>query len=141
MPRMGTRLKSQIGALLRRHGCKCPVTDKFSKAGRQWLEAVELPTHRGSLRRDCNHWLRYAFIEAAQSCVHTPGPYRDYHHAKATRRDKKVATVATGAAARDEGEDCNRQDTSREDGAPKKTHRPFLLRRHGAGRWRFGLCP
>ena len=180
--RARTRLKSQISALLRRHGCKCPVTDKFSKAGRQWLEDVELPrmtamlldiylavmdvlgayisecdrelaeasrrderiqrlqqipgiaevfgpmiiaeigdisrflskrqfvaycglaptvhqsgdkTHRGSLRRDCNHWLRYAFIEAAHSCVHTPGPYRDYYQAKADKRDKKVAIVAT----------------------------------------------
>lgn len=180
--RARTRLKSQISALLRRHGCRCPLKDKFSQAGRQWLAAVELPrmaallldmylavtdvlgayisecdgelgeacdrderiqrlqripgiaqvfgpmiiaeigdisrflsqrqfvaycglaptvhqsgdkTHRGALRRDCNHWLRFAFIEAAQSCARTPGPYRDYYQAKVGQRDKKVATVAT----------------------------------------------
>ncbi len=27
--------------------------------------------------------------------MHSPGPYRDYYQAKADKRDKKVATVAT----------------------------------------------
>jgi len=52
-------------------------------------------TYRGSLRPDCNHWLRYAFIEAAHSCKKCPGQYRDYYLAKVEERDKKVATVAT----------------------------------------------
>jgi len=52
-------------------------------------------TYRGSLRPDCNHWLRYAFIEAAHSCARSSGRYREYHDRKLERRDKKVATVAT----------------------------------------------
>ena len=52
-------------------------------------------TYRGSLRPDCNHWLRYAFVEAAHSCKKVPGPYRDYYLDKAEKRDKKIATVAT----------------------------------------------
>ncbi len=177
-----TRLKNQISAMLRRYGCKCPVKDKFGKAGREWLEGVELPgpaammlemklanidlfsaqiaecdvqlreasrhderiqrlqqipgiaeifgpmiiaeigeisrflakekfvaycglapsvrksadtTHHGSLRPDCNHWLRYALIEAAHSCRKSPGQYRDYYLGKVEERDSKVATVAT----------------------------------------------
>ena len=177
-----TRHKNIVGAMLRRFGCKCPVKDKFGKAGREWLAGVELPgpaamildmklnnidlfsaqitecdvqlreascrderiqrlqqipgiaevfgpmiiaevgeitrfltkkefvaycglaptvrqstnnTYRGSLRPDCNHWLRYAFVEAAHSCKKVPGPYRDYYLDKAEKRDKKIATVAT----------------------------------------------
>lgn len=52
-------------------------------------------THHGSLRPDCNHWLRYAFIEAAHSCKRSPGHYRDYYLDKLEKRDKKVATIAT----------------------------------------------
>ncbi len=52
-------------------------------------------THRGSLRQDCNHWLRFAFIEAAQSCGRHPGPYQDYYQRKLEERDSKVAKVAT----------------------------------------------
>jgi len=177
-----TRLKNQISSMLRRYGCKCPVKDKFGKAGREWLVGVELPgpaamildmklnnidlfsaqiaecdvhlrevsrrderiqrlqhipgiaevfgpmiiaeigdisrfpakekfvaycglapsvrqsadtTHRGSLRPDCNHWLRYAFIEAAHSCKRSPGQYRDYYLDKAEERDNNIATIAT----------------------------------------------
>lgn len=180
--RARTRLKNQISALLRRHGCKCPLRDKFSKAGRQWLEGLQLPrlsammleihlavidvlsayiaecdqelraasgrderiqrlqaipgigevfgpmiiaeigdisrflaqrqfvaycglaptvhqsadkTYRGSLRHDCNHWLRFAFVEAAQSCARSPGPYRDYYQSKVEKRDSKVAALGT----------------------------------------------
>ena len=177
-----TRYKNKVSAMLRRHGCACPVKDKFTKAGREWLAGLQLPmlsammlriyltvidmlsgfiaecdaklceisdhderiqrlqqipgiaevfgpmivaeigeierfwsktkfvaycglaptvhqsaktTHRGSLRKDCNHWLRFAFIEAAQSCGRTPGPYRDYYQRKLEERDSKVAKVAT----------------------------------------------
>ena len=177
-----TRHKNIVSAMLRRFGCKCPVKDKFGKAGREWLAGLELPgmsammldihlavidvfseyiakcdvqlreasrrderiqrlqqipgiaevfgpmiiaevgeisrflkkkefvaycglaptvrqsantTYRGSLRPDCNHWLRYAFIEAAHSCKKVSGPYRDYYLDKAEERDKKIATVAT----------------------------------------------
>jgi len=178
----GTRYKNKVSALLRRHGCRCPVKDKFTKAGREWIAGLQLPmlsammlriylavidmvgefiaecdamlqeiskrderiqrlqqipgigpvfgpmivaevgdierfwdktkfvaysglaptvhqssktTHRGSLRQDCNHWLRFAFIEAAQSCGRLPGPYHDYYQRKLQERDSKVAKVAT----------------------------------------------
>jgi len=39
-----TRLKNQVSAVLRRHGCKCPLSDKFGKAGRAWIESLQLPT-------------------------------------------------------------------------------------------------
>lgn len=177
-----TRLKNQISALLRRYGHKPSVKDKFGKAGRTWMQSLQLPTmaamlldiylavidvisayvsecdnklrelsrrderiqrlqeipgiaqvfgpmiiaeigeisrfwskrrfvaycglapivrqsadktYTGPLRRDCNHWLRYAFIEATHSCVKSPGRYRDYYQRKAEQRNKKVATVAT----------------------------------------------
>jgi len=38
-----TRLKNQVSALLRRHGCKSPLSDKFGKAGRAWMESLQLP--------------------------------------------------------------------------------------------------
>jgi len=178
----GTRYKNKVSALLRRHGCRCPVKDKFTKAGRKWMAGLQLPmlsammlriylkvidmlgefiaecnaklreisdhderiqrlqqipgiaevfgpmivaeigdidrfwsktkfvaycglapsvhqsaktTHRGSLRQDCNHWLRFAFVEAAQSCGRHPGPYGDYYQRKLEERDSKVAKVAT----------------------------------------------
>ncbi|MCD6360583.1 MAG: IS110 family transposase [Armatimonadetes bacterium] len=177
-----TSFKNKVSAILRRHGCQCPVKDKFGKAGREWIEGLELPmmsaamlhiflvvidmfsdyiaqcnaklreaskhderirrlqeipgiaevfgpmiiaelgeierfpskrkfvaycglapsvrqsaetTHYGSLRPDCNHWLRYALIEAAHSCKRSSGPYRDYYLDKLEQRDEKVATVAT----------------------------------------------
>ena len=167
-----TSHKNRISAMLRKLGCKCPVKSKFGKAGREWLDSLELlgmsammldihlavidvfgvyiakcderiqrlqqipgiaevfgpmiiaevgdisrfpakenfvaycglaptvrksaeTTYRGSLRPDCNHWLRYAFIEAAHSCKKCPGQYRDYYLDKVEERDKKVATVAT----------------------------------------------
>jgi len=178
----GTSYKNKVSALLRRHGCRCPVKDKFTKAGRKWIAGLQLPmlsammlriyltvidmlaefvdecnamlqeiskrderiqrlqqipgigpvfgpmiiaevgdierfwdktkfvaycglaptvhqsaktTHRGSLRQDCNHWLRFAFVEAAQSCGRHPGPYHDYYQRKLEQRDSKVAKVAT----------------------------------------------
>jgi len=180
--RTRTGLKNRVSALLRTYGQKCPLKDKFGKAGRAWLESLQLPTmaammldiylavvdvlsayiaqcdsklreisrrderirrlqeipgiaevfgpmiiaeigevsrfwtkrrfvaycglapivrqsadktYIGPLRRDCNHWLRYAFIEATHSCVKAPGRYRDYYQRKAQQHNKKVATVAT----------------------------------------------
>jgi transposase len=52
-------------------------------------------SYTGPPRRDCNHWLRYAFIEAAHSCARSPGRYRDYYQRKVEQRDEKVAAVAT----------------------------------------------
>jgi len=177
-----TRIKNQISALLRRHGCKSPVKDKFSKLGREWMAGLQLPrisamvldtqlatmdtisahiaeyddelaeaaghderiqrlqqvpgigkvfapmivaeigsimrfpskirfvaycglapivrqsaekTYRGSLRHDCNHWLRFAFIEAAHSCQRSAGVYGDFYRQKAQERDESVAATAT----------------------------------------------
>jgi len=178
-----TRFKNRVSALLRRQGCSCPVKDKFTKKGREWIAELELPrsirmvlntqltvidvlnaeirkldnelrkfarhderiqrlmripgigvvfaamivaeigtisrfpskigfvaycglapivrqsgekTRRGSLRHDCNHWLRYAFVEAAHSCARTKGAYARYYSDKAQERDSSVAAAATG---------------------------------------------
>lgn len=50
--RMGTQLKNRIHALLAKNGLTSPVSDLFGRAGREWLQVVELrPVHREILDR------------------------------------------------------------------------------------------